>query len=92
MVVRVGRERYIVPTLSVVRSLRARHEQSSSVFQAGEMLNLPEGLLPLLRLGRLFEVPDAIDDPLKGLVVVVEDDGKPICLLVDELLSSSSRS
>jgi len=86
MVVRVGRERYIVPTLSVVRSLRAKQEQSSSVFQAGEMLNLPEGLLPLLRLGRLFEVPNAIEDPLKGLVVVVEDDGKPICLLVDELL------
>lgn len=86
MVVRVGHERYIIPTLSVVRSLRPKPEQVSSVFDRGEMLSLAEGLVPLVRLGRTFEVPAAISDPLRGLVVVVEDDGKPICLLVDELL------
>ncbi|MCC7140937.1 MAG: chemotaxis protein CheA [Candidatus Eisenbacteria bacterium] len=86
MVVRVGHERYIIPTLSVVRSLRPKPEQVSSVFDRGELLNLAEGLVPLVRLGRTFEVPEAISDPLRGLVVVIEDDGKPICLLVDELL------
>ena len=86
MVVRVGHERYIVPTLAVVRSLRPKPEQVSSVFNRGEMLNLSEGLVPLMRLGSLFQVPGAAADPLKGLVVVVEDDGKPVCLLVDELL------
>jgi two-component system chemotaxis sensor kinase CheA len=42
--------------------------------------------LRIVRLHRLFGVPDAAEDPTRGLLVVVEHDGQLAALLVDELL------
>jgi len=86
MVVRVGNERYIIPTLSIVRSVRPRKEDLSTVFNRGEMLSLHGELIPLFRLDRLFDVEGAEQDPTRAIVVVVEDDGRQTGLLTDELL------
>ncbi len=86
MVVRLGRERYIIPTLSVVTSLRPGPEAVNSCLRRGEMLRWQEHLLPLHRLSRLFAADDAIDDPQQALCVVVEEDGKQVAVMVDELL------
>jgi len=42
--------------------------------------------LPLLRLCDLFHIPAAATDPARGLVVIVEYEGRRLALLVDELL------
>jgi len=86
MVVRVGSERYIIPTLSIVRSVRPRKEDLTTVFDRGEMLSLHGELIPLFRLDRLFGVEGAEQDPTRAIVVVVEDDGRQTGLLTDELL------
>ncbi len=86
MVVRVGAERYIVPTLSIIRSVRPESGQISRVIGKGELLSLQGDLVPLFRLSRLFGLDDAVDDPAKGIVVIVEDEGRKIGLLTDELL------
>ncbi len=86
MVVQVGEERYIIPTLSITRSLRPTTEEISSVFQKGEMLAIRGELIPLFKLGRLFNLEEAVDDPTDALVVVVEDDGKKVGILTDKLL------
>lgn len=86
MVVRVGSERYIIPTLSIVMSLRPSEEQLSTVVNRGEMLKIQGRLLPLFRLVRLFGLHDAIDDMREGIVVVVEDEGRQTGILVDEIL------
>jgi len=86
MVVRVGHERYIIPTLSIVMSVRPEARDLSTVLGQGEMFMLRDELLPLFRLDRLFGVDDAEQDPTKALVVAVESDGKQVGLVVDELL------
>ncbi len=86
MVIRVGKERYIIPTLSVVRSVQPAPENLFSVARKGEMLSLQGQLIPLFRLDHLFKIPDAIQDPTQALVIIVEDDGKLAGLLIDELL------
>ena len=86
MVVRVGKERYIIPTLNVVRAIRPRHGDLFTVVNKGEMLSIQGSLIPLFRLDRLFEVAHAVQDPTAALAVVVEDDGKQAAILVDELL------
>jgi two-component system chemotaxis sensor kinase CheA len=86
MVIKVGVERYIVPTLSIVRSMRPEPGQVVTVLGQGEMLSLPDGVLPLFRLSSLFGTPEAIEDPTMGLVVVVEAEGRRAGLLTDELL------
>ncbi len=86
MVVRVGGERYIIPTLSIVMSIRPEPETLSTVINRGEMLSLQGRLLPLFRLGKLFNLRDAIDEVQEAIVVVIEDEGRQTGLLVDEIL------
>jgi two-component system chemotaxis sensor kinase CheA len=84
--VRVGPETYVLPLVSIVESVRPRSETLSRVFGAGEAIMLRGGVLPMLRLHRLFGVTSAAEDPTEGLVVIVEHEGRKVALLVDELL------
>jgi len=86
MVVGVGTERYVVPTLSIVTSLRPTDQVLSTVIGRGEMVDVQGELLPLYRLHALFAVAGARETATEALAVVVEDDGKRACLLVDQLL------
>lgn len=86
MSVRVGGERYIIPTLSIVSSVRPGREQLSSVLNRGELIRLQGELIPLFRLSNLFSIDSASMDPTRALVVVVEDSGRRTGLMVDELL------
>lgn len=86
MVVRIGEERYIVPTLSVVESVRPCREDLSTVVGANELMMLHGQLIPLFRLSRVFNTPDAQEDATRAIVVVVEHAGARAGMLVDELL------
>ena len=86
MVVRVGTERYIIPTLSIVSSVRPQAGDLSTCVRRGELLQQHGELMTLHRLDRVLDVPDAIQNPTEALVVVVEDEGRHVGLLVDELL------
>jgi two-component system chemotaxis sensor kinase CheA len=86
MMIRVGTQRYVIPTLSVVRSVRPAAEDISTVMGRAEMLCLQGKLIPLLRLGRLFEIADAQQDLTQAIVVIVEADGRQIGLVTDMLL------
>jgi two-component system chemotaxis sensor kinase CheA len=86
MLVRVGQERYVLPALSIIESFRPSREQYSTVEGKGEMILSRGRLIPLVRLSKIFEVHSHVEAPWDGLVVVVEYDGKYLCLLMDELL------
>ncbi len=86
MIIRVGEERYIVPKLSIVRCIRPKAGDISTVGNRGEVLLLDGALIPLFRLHRLFEVEGAEQDATRALVAIVEDNECRVGLLVDELV------
>ncbi|MFM1942396.1 MAG: hypothetical protein RI897_1378 [Verrucomicrobiota bacterium] len=86
LIVGVGAERYIVPTLSVRESFRPTKEMLSTVQQRGELVNVRGQLMPLLRLHDLFGCPGAVRDPKEAIVLVVESDTRTRCLMVDQLI------
>ena len=86
MVVRVGNEQYIIPTLSIETSIRPEPDDISSVLKRGEMLMVQGEMLPLFRLSELFNIGQATHDPTEGIVVVLRDDLTRAGLLIDELL------
>ncbi len=86
MVIRVRAERYIIPTLSVIMSIKPEAEDLSTVLNRGEMLMLQGDLIPLFRLSALFNIDDTEQEATNSLVVVVDDDGKRTGLIIDELL------
>jgi two-component system chemotaxis sensor kinase CheA len=85
-IIKVGRERYIVPINAIVNTLKPEKSSLSSVQNQGEMVMVRGELLPMVRLHKLFNVVPENEDPTKALVVIVEEEGKKCCMLVDELL------
>lgn len=77
---------YVLPLLSVVESFRPRPVDLHRVAGRGEAVTVRGEVVPLLRLHRLFGRSSRVTDPCKGLVVLVEDQGKKHAILVDELL------
>ncbi len=86
-IVRIGCERYIIPINTIVRTFRPQVNQLSSVQNRGKMVNVRDQLLSIVRLYRLFGVVPTSENPADSLLVIVEDDGRRSCLLVDELLA-----
>jgi two-component system chemotaxis sensor kinase CheA len=84
--VRAGDRDYIIPTASVVESLRPDRADCNTVVDRGEMIKIRNSLYPLVRLHELFEFEPVHHDPWETIVVVAECDGQRKCILVDELI------
>jgi two-component system chemotaxis sensor kinase CheA len=86
MVVRVGSETYVIPTVSIIRSIKPGRDDLSTVLKRGEMLALQDGLIPLYRLARLYHIQDAKENSDEAIIVIVEDEERRAGLLIDELI------
>jgi len=86
LVVVVGKYRYIVPIFAVREMFRPAPEVIATVHGRDEMALVRGNLLPIVRLHRRFGVQPRSEDPCEGLLVVAECEGRPFCLLVDDLI------
>ena len=87
MIVRCRDQSYIVPTLSIVESIKPAADQVKTVLEKGEMINVRGELIPLVNLARVFEKGDNGHTARDGIVMIVEDMvGKKIGLEIDEIL------
>jgi two-component system chemotaxis sensor kinase CheA len=85
--VRLGRETFILPLLSIRQSVRPEPSDIKTVLGSrGELFLLRGEQLPLLRLSRLFRIAGAVEDPTRGIVVVTETDGRRFGVLVDDVI------
>jgi two-component system chemotaxis sensor kinase CheA len=83
MVVRVGNERFVFPTLSIVRIVTPPAEAIHTVKGEGEMVRLSEGLIPI---SPLRGWSGSAEDGDRRLLVVAESEGRKAAFPVDELL------
>jgi two-component system chemotaxis sensor kinase CheA len=86
LVTAVGEERYIVPLISIVESLRLRPEMVRKIAGGGEVFHFRNEYVPIMRLHRAFACSAAVTEIERGIVVVVEEEGRRVGLLVDDLL------
>jgi len=86
MIVRVGSERYIIPTTAIRQLLRPVEESYNNIVGKGETINVMGNLLPLVRLYKIFGIKPEHKNPWRAIVVVVEGENRSKCLLVDEIL------
>ncbi len=85
-IVRIGPVRYIIPIVNIESCLRPSKDQISTVQQRAEMVLVQGDLIPMVRLYKLFGVKPDSEVPSEASLVVVEEDQKRGCLMVDELL------
>lgn len=86
LLVGVGDDRYIIPTLSVRESFRARPGMVSTIQEHGEVVSVRGRQTPVLRLGPYLGRPSRAVKPEDGIMVVVESGDSCRALLVDELI------
>ena len=86
LVVVVGQQRYVIPIFSVREMLRPAQEILSTVHGTGEMVMVRGGLLPIVRLHRLFGTEPRTSRFTEGTLIVAESQGRHFCLFVDDLI------
>jgi len=92
MIVKVEGEKYIIPALALQEAFRPEKTEFYTVGKKGEVIMFRDSLVPLIRLDQLLglngnDSSDEIDiAPWERLVVVMENQERRRCLLVDELL------
>jgi two-component system chemotaxis sensor kinase CheA len=87
MVIRVGREIYVMPMSAIVECLRPSRKEIHNLIGTRGMLKLRGALVPLVDLGDLLALHTASDE-MAGRVVMITEAGndQKFGLLVDELL------
>jgi two-component system chemotaxis sensor kinase CheA len=86
LVVGVGEERYVIPIYAVREMFRPAAGMVSTIENRAEVVLLRNTLVPVIRLYERFGIESRTCDPEQSVMVVSECDGKPFCLMVDELI------
>ncbi len=86
MLVRVGSEKYVIPTISIQKAFRPGENEYFTVKGKGEMVKDRGGLIPLIRLNQIYGSSTEKTSIKDNLVVVVESKDEKRALLIDELL------
>lgn len=90
LVVRVGADRFIIPSANLQAAIRPAAAAISSGQGRGEMLDHRGREFPLERLNRRLRIPGAIENPGEGIVLLVETCDKVSALLVDEMIGKQA--
>ena len=87
MLIKVGAQRYIIPTANIYLTFRPKIEDIFTMAGRGEMVMLHQKMIPVFRLHKIFSISNAVENPWDSLFVVIDDgDNKHCAVLVDELL------
>jgi len=86
MMVACGNEQYIVPTASIIESIKATPDMLVTHGSHRALLKVRGAMVPLVSLGELLAVPGARRSAAGGLVVVVESAARRVGLIVDEVV------
>lgn len=86
MSVSLGKSIYVIPLNLIVETLQPRAEDIKTVTGEGRMVHVRGEYLPIIALHSLFNHATDITDPTKGVLVLIESDGKKSALFVDRLV------
>lgn len=86
MVIQVGSVRYIIPTVSIKESFRVSKENIITDTLKNEMIMVRGSCYPILRMHKLFKIKTVTTDIHDGIIVMVENNEKTVCIFSDALL------
>ena len=86
LLLRTGDQRFVLPTFCIRESLRPTRDQVHSFQGRRRVIQVRDSLLPMIHLSELFGHTGPLPEPWEATVVVIDDNGRRIALMVDELL------
>jgi len=85
MLVGIGDERLIIPTVMIEQTLRPEENQITQVLSRGTMIQVRGELIPVIQLGALFGYCEPLD-PTTSAVVIAQTETDKIGIVVEELV------
>jgi two-component system chemotaxis sensor kinase CheA len=86
--VRAGKNHYSIPLSDIIEFFKINKNQIAHTDKNGETINIRTEFLPLIRIHELFGICDAVTDANEGIIIVVQNNGKKACLLIDEVIGN----
>lgn len=86
MIVRVGESLFTIPVTSIKQSIIVKNEEVFRDLDHREMLTIRGECFAIMRLHELYKLKTDIKEIEDGIIIMLEDDGKTICLFADELI------
>ena len=86
MKLKVGTTIFTVPISSIKESLMVGNNKLINDTQQGEMIMIRGICYPILRLHEKFKMPTDVTDLNEGILLLVDVDGKSVCLFADRLI------
>lgn len=86
MTIAAGDHRYTIPTLSIRESFKAKETDVFRDPDGNEMIMIRGECYPVLRLYEIFKISTSVTNIADGIIVMVENQGKCLCLFTDELI------
>jgi two-component system chemotaxis sensor kinase CheA len=87
MLVKCGAESYIIPSVSIIESLRPDASMLRSLGGREDFVNVRGEVIPMVHLGALIGAEGAIADPTRALVVVVESGDRKLGVVIDDVVA-----
>lgn len=86
MLIRVGEERFIIPTINIDMTFRANPEDLFTILGESEQVSFRGESVPVIRLHSLFGITGSEEDILKGTMLIIKNNNDRYALLVDEVI------
>ncbi|MBV7273811.1 chemotaxis protein CheA [Clostridium sp. PL3] len=86
MNIKVGKSRYTLPIVSIKQSFRPKENDVFKDPDGNEMIMIRGKCYPILRLHKFYKVKTEVTDMQQGIIIVVENESKTVCIFVDELI------
>jgi two-component system, chemotaxis family, sensor kinase CheA len=86
--VRAGKNHYSIPLSDIIEFFKIDKTQIAHTDKNGETINIRTEFLPLIRIHELFGIRNAVTDADEGIIIVVQNNGKKACLLIDEVIGN----
>jgi two-component system chemotaxis sensor kinase CheA len=86
MMVRVGKSLFIIPILSIRESISTTADAITVTPDGHELVRIRDNLYPVIRLHAIYDIDPDNHELDSGILVVVEAQGRNVCLFVDEIV------
>lgn len=86
MNIKVGSSIYTIPTISIRESFRPKETDIIMDPDNNEMIMVRGQIYQILRIHNLYQVKTDITNFSEGIIIMVEQDDKTICIFADELI------
>lgn len=86
MLISMGGSKYTIPISSIKQAFKAKKDMIFRDPDGNEMITIRDDVFNVIRLYEFFNATTEIKDIEEGIIIMIESEGRAVCVFVDELI------